>query len=422
MIPGGRTTASLKSTCKPLAGAAAEAAQGEVRRVLAVFPGVNFAVKTFLTERIEETLSGYTAAVAVNIVGDDLDQLDREAEQVAQVLSGTRGATDIQVQSPAGTPQLVIALRPERLARWGFDPVDVLDAIRVAYQGEVVGQIYDANRVYNVAVILDANQRANLAAVGDLSLRNPTGTYLRLKDVANIYLSSGRYVVLHNGARRVQTVTCNVTGRDVSSFVVDARQRLAQQVTLPPGSYLEFSGAAEAERASSRSLLVNAGIAGIGLILLLSLFIGSWRNLALVLLNLPFALVGGVIAVFALGGLISIGALVGFVTLFGITLRNSVMMLSHYERLVSIEGREWRLESAMMGAEERLAPILMTALVTAFGLLPLAIGSGAPGREIEGPMALVILGGLVTSTALNLLILPTLALRYGRFAATNVAP
>lgn len=179
--------------------------------------------------------------------------------------------------------------------------------------------------------------------------------------------------------------------------------------------YVEFSGAAEAQAASTRDLLIHSLLAGIAVLVLLSLTMSHYRNVVLVLMNLPFALVGGVLAVFATGGWLSIGSLVGFVTLFGITLRNSMMLMAHYEHLVTAEGMRWGLEAALRGARERLAPILMTALVTALGLLPLAIGSSAPGREIEGPMALVILGGLVTSTALNLLILPMLARRFGRF-------
>jgi Cu/Ag efflux pump CusA len=160
-------------------------------------------------------------------------------------------------------------------------------------------------------------------------------------------------------------------------------------------------------------------LAALGIILLLSIVLMNARNLLLVLANLPFALVGGVLAVFAGGGMLSLGAMIGFVTLFGITVRNSIMLISHYEHLVTIEGREWGYRTAIDGASERLVPILMTALVTALGLLPLAIGSNAPGQEIEGPLAIVILGGLITSTVLNLLVLPTLALRFGRFERTT---
>ncbi len=186
-------------------------------------------------------------------------------------------------------------------------------------------------------------------------------------------------------------------------------------VALPAGCYLEFSGTAAAQTRSTEELIIHSFLAGIGIILLLSIIIGNGRNLLLILLNLPFVLVGGVLAVFGSGGMISLGSMVGFVTLFGITLRNSIMLVSHYEHLVTVEGMTWGPEAAERGARERLAPILMTAFITALGLLPLAVGSEAPGREIEGPMAIAILGGLATSTILNLLVLPILALRYGRF-------
>jgi CzcA family heavy metal efflux pump len=400
---------------KPLQGQQAEFAQSEIRNTLAQFPGVNFAVKTFLTERVEETLSGYTVSVVINIFGNDLDVLDGKAREVARVLAGIPGATDVQVQSPPGTPQLAIRLRKDDLIRWGFDPVEVLDAIRIAYQGVTVGQIYDGNRVFDLSVILDPQDRKTVADVGTLPLRNPAGTYVRLRQLADIYETSGRYVVLHQGARRIQTVTGNVAGRDINSFVTDAKKQILSTIPFPPGTYAEFTGAAAAQARSKQDLLIHSLLAGVGLVIMLSLVTGRSRNLLLVLINLPFALVGGVLAVFFTGGLLSIGSLVGFVTLFGITLRNSMMMISHYEHLVEIEGMTWGPEVAIRGASERLAPILMTALVTALGLLPLAVGSGAPGREIEGPMAIVILGGLATSTVLNLLVLPTLALRYGRF-------
>lgn len=398
---------------------AAEHAQSDIRKALAELPGVNFSAKTFLTERIEETLSGYTASVVVNIYGNDLDVLDREAQEIAKVLSQVRGAADVQVQSPPGTPQLVVRLRQNSLDRWGFRTLEVLDVIRTAYQGDVVGQVYEGNQVFNVAVILDPRKRKSIVDVGSLLLRSRDGTYVRLDQLADIYESSGRYTVLHNGARRVQTITSNVMGRDAKSFVNEAKKKITSAIALPPGTYVEFSGAAEAQAKSTRDLLVYSSIAGIAIILLLSMMLRGSRNLLLILTNLPFALVGGVLAVLVSGAGLSVGSLIGFVTLFGITLRNSVMMLSHYDHLVNVDGATWGPETALRGAQERLAPILMTALVTALGLLPLAIGSGAPGREIEGPMAMVILGGLFTSTMLNLLILPGLALRYGRFKRSS---
>jgi CzcA family heavy metal efflux pump len=399
----------------PLSGEEAEQAQAEVRKALSGFLGVNFSVKTFLTERVEETLSGYTAAVAVNLFGNNLDVLDAKAREIARVLGEIPRATDVQIQSPPGLPQLTIRLRKPDLERWGFDAVEVLDLVRAAYQGDVVGQTYQGNQVFNVITILDQDNRSHVTQVGNLPLRSPGGAYVLLKQVADVFEIPGRYQVLHEGARRLQTVTANVAGGEVAAFVKAAQAAIAAKVQLPSGTYLQFAGTAEAQAQSQRDLIVNALVAGLGIVLLLSVITRNWRNLLLVLANLPFAMVGGVLAVFAMGGMLSLGGMVGFVTLLGITLRNSILMIAHYEHLVEVEGMTWGLGAAVRGAGDRLTPILMTSIVTGLGVLPLAIGTGDAGREIEGPMALVILGGLVTSMALNLLVLPVLALRYGRF-------
>jgi CzcA family heavy metal efflux pump len=392
-----------------------EVALRDIHTALAKFPGVSTSVKTFLSERIEETISGYTAALAVNIYGSSLDVLDRTAQQVAQVLSSIPGAREVVLQAPPGAPQIAVHLRPTDLARWGFDPVSVLDDIRTAYGGDTVGQMYQGNRVFDVTVLLDPVERKNPTEVRALPLRGPAGNYVPLGQIATVDVTSGRYIILHDGAQRVQTITLNVAGRDMNPFLEAARKQIGAKVKFPPDTYFDFAGTATAQAQSRRDLLIHSLLAAFGIIALLSIVMMNSRNLLLVLANLPFALVGGALAVFGTGGTLSLGSLIGFITLFGITLRNSIMMISHYEHLVSVEGLEWGLEAAIRGASERLAPILMTATVTGLGLLPLAIGSGDPGREIEGPMAIVILGGLVTSTALNLLVLPTLALRYGEF-------
>lgn len=404
---------------KPLNKADSEAAPAEIRQALARVPGVNGSIMTFLSERVMETISGYVAPVVVNIFGPDLDALDQKAAEVAAILEKVPGASGVTVQSPPGVPEMAIKLRPDDLQRWGFAPREVLDAVKTAYQGDVVGQVYDANRVFGVSVILHPSSRRSVADVGSLPLASPLGSYVPLSGLADIFATSGRYAVLHQGARRVQTITCDVAGASLDRFVAEAKKRIGAQVALPPGVYLEFTGAGEAQARSRRDLLAHSLMAGIGVILLLLIVTRSFRNLALIMLNLPFALVGGVLAALASGSTLSIGATVGFVTLFGVTLRNSIMMISHYEHLLEAEGLSWGLETAIRGASERLAPILMTALVTAMGLLPLAVASGTPGREIEGPMAIVILGGLLTSTALNLLVLPLLARRYGRFQEAN---
>jgi CzcA family heavy metal efflux pump len=391
-----------------------------IREVLAGFPGLQSAVLSFLGDRLGETITGEAAPVVVNLFGDDLDVLDTTARQVAGVLAAVPGAADVVVKSPPGAPRTTLRLRPERLAELGFRPVEVMEAVQTAYQGSVVAQTHRANQTADVVVILDPGSRRDPEAVGSLLLQNADGLRVPLGELADVDDASDRYLILHEGARRRQTVTCNPT-RDVVSFVADARRAVAERVAMPPGVYAVFGGAAETHAAARNELLNHAAIASIGVVLLLAVVLGSWRNLVLLLVNLPFALVGGVAAVAISGWIdpaaarLSIGTLVGFVTLFGITTRNSLMMVSHFDHLVQEEGRVWEAETALRGATERVVPILMTASVTTLGLLPLALGSGQAGREIEGPMAIVILGGLVTSTALNLLVLPTLALRWGRF-------
>ncbi|MDE2000867.1 MAG: efflux RND transporter permease subunit, partial [Burkholderiales bacterium] len=355
-----------------------------------------------------------TAAVVMSVDGQDLDALDAQAQRVASLLGSVRGATDVHIEAPPGTPEIAIRPRPAALAHWGLATDDVLEATQIAFQGSSAGQVQEGNRVFNVSVVLAPNERRSMDDVKSLMLKTPEGAMVRLDQVADVYASSGRYAVLRSGGRRVQTITCNVSNRDVASFVAEAKQLVTQQAKLAPGDYIEFGGAAEAQAQAARKLWVNSLMAAVAITLMLWLALGQIRNVALALLNMPFALSGGVLALALAGGGLTLGSLVGFVTLFGISLRNAVMMISHYESLVVTEGLPWNSDTARRGAVERLIPILMTALATALGLLPLALGSGAPGREIEGPMAVVILGGLLTSTALNLLLLPGLALRFGR--------
>lgn len=385
------------------------------------FVGVNFAINTFLTERIEETISGYAAAQVINVYGRDLDALDRDAQAIATVVSQISGATDVLVQAPPSTPQLSIRLRPQSMLQWGLSPTDVLDTIRLAYESLPISQVYQANRVVGVSIVLEPESRQRIQQIGNLPLINNEGRLLYLRDIADITQENGRSKILHADAKRIQTVTANVTGRDIESFSEEVKTRIRDEVELSPGNYLAFSGEAEAQAQSREDLMVHSLLAVVGIFLMLYIAFGQLRNLLLTFANLPFALIGGVIAVILTGGWISLGSLVGFVTLFGITLRNAIMLVSHYQHLVDKENMVWGLETAIRGASERLPSILMTALVTALGLLPLAAGSGQPGREIEGPMATIIVGGLVTSTLLNLLILPTIMLHFGRFKKTSMA-
>jgi CzcA family heavy metal efflux pump len=412
---------------KPMSGDEEEAMPEELRGILQKIPGIQFDVMTFLGDRIGESISGETAPVVVNVFGDSLDRIDAAAADIARILGAVPGAADVTLKAPPGAPRITVRLRPRDVAAFGLRPLDVLEAVETGYEGATVAQIFRDDEVNDVDVMLDAKTRGDPTAIGQLLLSTPSGQRVQLKSVADIFLTQGRFTIRHEGARRRQTITCNPK-RDVQSFVADARRAIAEKAKLPAGIYVEFSGADEAQRVATRELLLNSGVAAIGIVLLLGVVLGSWRNLLMVALNLPFALAGGVLVVWIaklLGseeaGSLTMGSLVGFVTLFGITTRNGIMLLSHCEHLVTQEGQPWNLATATRAASERLVPILMTATVTALGLLPLALHTGQAGCEIEGPMALVILGGLVTSTVLNLLVLPTLALRYGRFGHVVVA-
>ena len=399
----------------PLTGHSAETVEDDLRAILTGFPGVNFAIRGFLAERIEETLTGSTAELVVRVFGDDLDSLDLAARRVAESMAKIPGTSDVQYDPPPVAPEVTVRLRLADLPAYGLRPDQVLAAVETATRGTRVGQTFDGSRSSDVVLTVIPEQRARPEDLARLPITSDGGRVVELGQVADVARTTGRFVIAHLGARRVQTVTANVSGRDVESVTRDVENGLSTTAGLPAGVYSEVGGTGTAEREARRELFRNSLLAGAGIVMLLWVAFGETSRLLLVLANLPFALVGGVLAVFATGGLLSLGSLVGFVTLFGIATRNAVMLISHYDHLVGVEGASWGRATAIRGALERLGPILMTALVTALGLLPLAIGSGDPGREIEGPMAIVILGGLITSTALSLFVLPSVALRFGRF-------
>lgn len=384
-----------------------------IRAVLDSYPGLSTEALTFLGDRIGESLSGETAAVAIGIYGPDLDQLDQVAERIRAAVERLPGAADVQIKAPPATPVLEVGLDMTRLALHGLSATDAYDAIETAYQGQVVAQVTDGQRLADVAVLAPVEGPRGPEAAGGTIVQGLRGGGA-LSDVADISAGEGRASILHDGGRRRQVVTANPTTSDVSGFVARARAAIARDVRLPPGVYLEFTGVAEGQAAASRQIMLNVAVAAIGVVALLVLAFGGGRPAMLILAGAPFALAGGAVAVLALGGVLSLGALVGFVTLFGVAARNAILLVSHADHLVETEGAPWTLETILRATRERVTPILMTALVTALGLLPLALGVGEAGREVQGPMAVVILGGLVTSTLMTLILLPALVLAYRR--------
>lgn len=393
--------------------------QAGIRAVAERYPNLQTEVLTFLGDRLSESLSGETAQVAINIFGPDLDELDRVADRVAAVVRTVPAAKDVQVKSPSGAPFLRVELLPERLAQYGFTAADVLDTVETAYHGATAAQVFDTNKVVDLVVRLPLADRLDPEAIGSLLIRASSGVTVPLRNLATVSAAEGRTDIMHEGARRRQVVTVNPATGDVSGFVAAMRTAINQHVALPSAVYLQFTGVAEGEAQARREVLLHAGIAAVGIILLLLIAFEDPRTVTLILATTPFALVGGVAAVALTGATLSIGSLVGFVTLFGIVARNAILLVAHVEHLISVEGATWSLLTVLRGARERLVPILMTALVTALGLLPLAIGSGETGREVQGPMATVILGGLVTSTLMNLLVLPVLIWRFGPFGSAR---
>jgi CzcA family heavy metal efflux pump len=397
---------------KPAATVDQNAAQEELRGILAKYPGIQSEVVTFLGDRISESLNGETAQVAVKVFGDDLDALDATSEKIVAALGKVPGVIDLQFKRQSGTPTIAIEVLPDALAATGLKVQDVLDAVESAYAGKIIGQTYRGTRTVDVAVLLPEASRRQPTDLGKLMIGSPLGP-VPLAQVAHVMATQDRYSIEHDGGQRRVSVTFNVKGV-LQDVVHQAQQVISRQVRLPSGVFVEFSGAAEAEAKTRSELLVYSGLS-LALIVMILFVSFHWRaNSWLVLANLPFSLIGSAFAIAVTGIGISLGTVVGLVTVFGVSARNAILQLAHYEHLVDIEGSAWSLEVVIRGANERLVPILMTAAVTALGLAPLAIGLTRPGQEIEGPMAVTVLGGLFSSTLLNLFVLPALAHRFVR--------
>ncbi len=388
-------------------------AQDQLRGIMEHYPGVQSEVVTFLGDRISESLSGETAQVAVKVFGNDLDALDSAGGRVAAALKKIPGIVDLQFKRQSGTPVIAIQLMPAALAATGLKVQDVLDTIETSYAGAKVGQTFHGTRTVDVAVLLPDSIRHQATALRQLMLGSPGGP-VPLSQIARVDVTQNRYSIEHDGGQRRVSVTFNVAGASLQSVVQEAQRVIAQSVALPSGVFLEFTGAAAAERQTRNELILYSGLA-LALIVMILFISFHWRvNSWLVLANLPFSLIGSVFAIAVTGVGISLGTVVGLVTVFGVSARNAILQLAHYEHLVEVEGSAWNIDLVIRGANERLIPILMTAAVTALGLAPLAFGINRPGQEIEGPMAVIVLGGLISSTLLNLLVLPALAWRFVR--------
>ena len=384
-----------------------------LRRDLTVLPGMNVTVGQPISHRIDHMLSGSRSNIAVKIFGPDLYELRRLAKQAKEIAVKIPGAVDVAEELQNDIPFLTVKFRRDILARYGLSMAEAAETLEAAYTGATVSQILQGQANFDLVVRYDPAVRESIETLRATPIGTPSGIRLPLSALAEIRNDRGPYFISRENVQRKMVVMANVAGRDLKSVVDDMRTAIDAQLKLPPGYHIEYGGQFESAAEASRTLAL-LGIAVIaGIFLLLYVAFHSARDAAVVMLNLPLALIGGVIGVYVAGGVLSVASIIGFITLFGIATRNGVMMIAHIHHLVEHEGATDVLSAVKRGAEERLAPILMTALAAGLALAPLALSAGQPGSEIQAPMAVVILFGLLSSTLLNMIVVPALFLRFG---------
>jgi CzcA family heavy metal efflux pump len=385
----------------------------EIRRKVTLVPGTNVTIGQPISHRIDHMLSGTRANIAIKIFGEDLGILRALAEHVRSVVTDVAGVADLSVEQQTEIPTVRVKVDPTAAARHGLSSGRVTESLETAFLGKEVGQILEGERSVPLVVRYDVDGLQDVGVLERTFLDAPKGARVTFSAVAEVREDRGPNFIMREGVQRRLVVQCNVAGRDLRSVVDDIRARVQASVSLPRGYRIEYGGQFESEaRASRRILLLGVGVV-LGILLVLASGFHSFKDAVIIMLNLPLALVGGVVGVFVAGGVLSVASLVGFITLFGIATRNGIMMVSHIRHLIQNEGESDLREAVIRGALERMAPILMTALAAGLALIPVALGMGKPGSEIQAPMAIVILFGLFSSTALNMIVVPAAMGRFG---------
>jgi Cu/Ag efflux pump CusA len=388
----------------------------EIRDKVSILPGTNVSVGQPISHRIDHMLSGTLANIAVKIFGDDLRQLRLLARQVQTEMAGVPGVVDLSLEQQTDIPTLRIRPDPSLVAPYGLPAGEVTERIETVLTGTEVGRILEGQVSFPlVAKYADPRRPGDsadtLGGIREMLLDTPAGPRVPLSSVATIQEDRSPNFIMREGVQRRIVVQANVAGRDLQGTVEEIRQRIAASVKLPQGYRIEYGGQFEsADRAFQRLTLLAIGVVA-GIFLILGIAFGSYKDALIIMLNLPLALVGGVAGVFLAGGVLSLASMVGFITLFGIATRNGIMLISHVRHLREQGTADFRL-AVTEGASERLAPILMTALAAGLALVPIAMGMGKPGSEIQAPMAIVIFCGLLTSTALNMVVVPAAYYRF----------
>ena len=383
-----------------------------MRECLSSIPGVASTIGQPLGHRIDHMLTGTRAAIAIKIFGTDISRMFMIGNQIKSAISDVEGLVDVSVEQQTETPQLQIRANRTALARYGISMEEFNNFVSTAFSGKKVGDIYEGQRSFDLVLKMDEDYTQKLDDIGKALIDTQDGGKVPLESVAEIVSAGGPNTISRENVQRKLVVSANVSGRDVSSVVEDIQQRVSEQIHLPEGYLIEYGGQFERAWSASRTLALATVIS---LIIIFLLLVGEFRKVSLsllVLVSLPLALIGGVMAVFFTSGVVSIPSIIGFITLFGVATRNGILLISRYEHLQA-EGKSLK-DTIMLGSADRLNPILMTALTSAFALIPLIINSDKPGNEIQSPMAVVVLGGLITSTLLNIFVMPILYQWYRR--------
>jgi CzcA family heavy metal efflux pump len=385
------------------------------------YPGLHRDVQTYLKERIREVLTGSPTAITVRIFGEDLAVIRAKADEVKESFEDIPGIVDLKVEALKEIPQIDVKVDLARADHYGVKPGDVRRVAAAMVTGTEVGDIFRDGKAYDVNVWSTPENRNSVNAIRDLSIDTPRHGQVRLADLASVDIVSTPNGVEHWQLARKIDVRANVRGRDLGSVVHDVRERLAK-VEFPTGYHPELLGEYAEREAAQKKMRFLAILAAVGILLILQVSFSNWRLSWMAFLSLPAALVGGIMAAYLGDGVISLGSLVGFLTVLGIAARNGIMLISHYQHLEQKEGESFGKGLVIRGARERISPIMMTATTTGLALVPLLVAGSIPGHEIEHPMAMVIMGGLITSTLLNLFVVPSLYLRFGRHTVANPVP
>ncbi len=379
----------------------------DVRHRLGELKGVNIEIGQPISHRIDAMLSGTKANIAIKLFGNDLNKLYNIGGQIKEAIQGIDGIADLTLEQQIERPQLQIKPKRDMLAKYGIPLPEFSEFINVALSGKVVSQVYEGGKVFDLTVKVHDDDKANMEQIGNLMI-DANGQKIPLHYVAEILPLVGPNTISRENVQRKIVVSANVAGRDLNGVVKDIQKTVGEQITLPEGYHVEYGGQFESEQAASRTLFLTSVISILLIFLLLFNEFHSMPLSGIIMLNLPLAIIGGILSIWFTSGIISIPAIIGFISLFGIATRNGILLVSHYNHLRS-EGMSLH-DSVIHGSLDRLNPILMTALTSALALIPLAVGGDLPGNEIQSPMAQVILGGLLSSTLLNGFVVPIMYL------------